>query len=255
MASFFDTAHMVLRDIKHAYRPMPLPPSNTFAGKVICITGSTTGLGLAAAQHFADLGAQEIILTTRNEVRGMAAEQFLRTMAFRQKKEFRSKITVLELEMSRYSSVVAFVNKLKRVRAGAGGIDYILLNAGVIQSQYALSPEGWQEEIQVNTLSTVLIATLLLPWLKEEGENRDTPAHLGFCTSGEHWQVDTTDWPKWAAEEGLLNHWNKRENWPVGLNGGYKISKLMLMYSIREISKLALNFDGRWVTAVRFLFA
>jgi hypothetical protein len=44
--------------------------------------------------------------------------------------------------MSRYASCVAFVDKLKKHLAGQAP-DIVTLNAGSINPQFTLSPEGW----------------------------------------------------------------------------------------------------------------
>jgi len=155
-------------------------------------------------------------------------------------------VTAMVLDMNRYSSVVAFADDLKKIRPGRGGIDFVLLNAAVIQSRFAPSPEGWQEELQVNTLSNVLLALLLLPWLRAERRNRSSPVHFAFTTSTASLSNDISQWEDWASSgEGILNHWNKEDNWPPGLSGGYNISKALLMYANRELNKLAIGPDGK----------
>lgn len=53
------------------------------------------------------------------------------------------KIEVTELDMSRYSSCVAFVESLKKNYAGQGGLDCVILNAGSATPLWTESPEGW----------------------------------------------------------------------------------------------------------------
>jgi len=60
-------------------------------------------------------------------------------------------------------------------------IDYVLLNPGLLNREFKLGEEGFEESIQVNVLSTALLALLLLPWMEEKGKGK---AHLGFVTSG-----------------------------------------------------------------------
>ncbi|RYO75460.1 hypothetical protein DL766_002547 [Monosporascus sp. MC13-8B] len=53
---------------------------------------------------------------------------------------------------------------------------------------------------------------------------------------------------KGEEESGILAHLNKEGNWPSRpLNPMYGLSKLLLEYSIREICRLALGFDGEYV--------
>lgn len=132
---------MVLRDlpfqrIKGRFFPEPLPPPGTFEAQTVLITGGTAGLGLAAALHFAQLGA-DLIITCRAKSRGDAAKEKI------QKAAPKAQVVIMELDMARYDSCVAFVAELKKVRAGQGGIDIALLNAGMLTPRFVRSPEGW----------------------------------------------------------------------------------------------------------------
>lgn len=132
---------MVLLDlpfqrIKGRFFPEPLPSPGTFEAQTVLITGGTAGLGLAAALHFARLGA-DVIITCRAKPRGEAAKEKI------QKAAPEAQVVVIKLDMARYESCVSFVAELKKVRAGQGGIDVALLNAGMLTPRYVRSPEGW----------------------------------------------------------------------------------------------------------------
>ncbi|KAK8022272.1 NAD(P)-binding protein [Apiospora rasikravindrae] len=261
MASITQIISWIVQDIYHGWSPLPLPPAGSFAGQTVCVVGGSTGLGLAAAEHCVNLGAAEVIITSRDNRRVSVAKEYLEGKAAKAaaattvgKEESpppktECRVTAMTLDMNRYSSVVAFANDLKQIRKGQGGIDFILLNAAVIQSRYIQSPEGWQEELQVNTLGNVMLTLLLLPWLRAERENRSSPAHIAFTTSTASIATDVSKWEGWSTSgEGILNHWNKKENWPPGLSGGYPVSKVMLMYADRELNKLVVGPDGKpWV--------
>lgn len=100
------------------------------------------------------------------------------------------------------------------------------------------------QNIQVNTLSTILLALLLLPWMKAERANRSAPAHLAVTGSGRHLDPNIQEWQKWASETGLLEHFSKPENWP-GASNMYAATKLMAQFSVNELVKMALGPDGR----------
>jgi NAD(P)-dependent dehydrogenase (short-subunit alcohol dehydrogenase family) len=51
-----------------------LPPTDSFTGKTILITGASGGLGLAAAVHFVNLGAKSVIITARTAAKGEQAK-------------------------------------------------------------------------------------------------------------------------------------------------------------------------------------
>ncbi|KAK4218446.1 hypothetical protein QBC37DRAFT_369056 [Rhypophila decipiens] len=49
------------RRLPRRFVPEPLPPAGTFDGQTVFIVGGTGSIGLAAAVHFANLGASVII--------------------------------------------------------------------------------------------------------------------------------------------------------------------------------------------------
>ncbi|KAH8805422.1 putative short chain dehydrogenase/ reductase [Xylogone sp. PMI_703] len=232
----------MFRRIRDKFIPEPLPPADTFQDQTVLITGGTSGLGLVSAIHFANLGA-DVIITCRNASRGELAKDSIERAT---RIKGRSKVQIMELDMSRYSSCVEFVEELKGFRKGKGGLDVVILNAGIMTTEFVESPEGWEETIQINTLNTTLLGLLLLPWMKEERVHRETPAHLVFVSSKSHLDADIASWAKWAKNGGVLRHCSKRENWSSGVlsTPSYDNSKLFLMYAVEEICKQALGPDG-----------
>ncbi|KAI0096565.1 NAD(P)-binding protein [Daldinia grandis] len=223
------------------WHPIPLPPPDTFKDQAVLVTGGTSGLGLAAAVHFVNLGASEVIITSRNTSRAKAA---LETIEKETRGRSRDRVRVLDLDMGRYASVVAFAHEVKKVRAGKGGIDFVVLNAGVLSMEFTLSDEGWEQNIQTNALSTALLGFLLLQWMKTERPNRSAPAHLAAVGSSQHLSPNIEDWAKWASETGILEHLNKPENWP-GTSPMYGATKLLAQYAVNELVEMALGPDGR----------
>jgi NAD(P)-dependent dehydrogenase (short-subunit alcohol dehydrogenase family) len=97
----------------------------------------------------------------------------------------------------------------------------------------------------VNTISTILLATLLLPHLKAQRSRRSSPAHLTLVGSGRFADPNILNWASWH-DEGILTHLSKPENWPGG-NAMYGVTMLLLQYGFRELSELAKGPDGRLV--------
>lgn len=90
-------------------------------------------------------------------------------------------VKVMHLDMGTFAGVKEFADQISKEEKV---IDAVFLNAGVQNMPgYAptISKEGWENSLQVNTLSTALLAILLLPWIKNAGKGK---AHLSFTGSG-----------------------------------------------------------------------
>ncbi|KAK3684053.1 hypothetical protein B0T22DRAFT_383724 [Podospora appendiculata] len=160
---------------------LTVTPSTDLAGKTAIITGSNTGLGLHAAHHLLSLQLSRLILAVRSPEKGEAA-------AARLRQDFPSaRIDVWPLDMSSYPSIQAFARRVADATE-TPRIDMAILNAGMHLTNLTLNPStGHDEVIQVNYLSTMLLAILLLPALKASTLRHGTPqqpSRLTIVNSG-----------------------------------------------------------------------
>lgn len=152
------------------------PPKETdLSGKVAIITGANQGLGFESARQFLSLNLSRLIVTVRSEEKGKVA-------AAKLKKEYPyATVDVWQLDMCSYASIQEFAN---RVDSELSSLDIAILNAGRSRAEFELvSSTGHEESLQVNYLSTVLLATLLLPSLKDKSPT-GTPGRLSIVSSG-----------------------------------------------------------------------
>lgn len=134
---------MSLKSLTGKFLPSPLPPADAFAGQKVLVTGGTAGLGLAAAVHFLNLGADEVIITARDASSPRAEDARQRILAGHEgAKGTAGKVSIMSLDMNSYDSCLAFAEAVKGRFAAAGGPDVVVFNAGVTNSQFRRSPEG-----------------------------------------------------------------------------------------------------------------
>ncbi|EPE27322.1 NAD(P)-binding Rossmann-fold containing protein [Glarea lozoyensis ATCC 20868] len=202
----------------------PLPPSGSFTNKHILITGGTSGLGLASAVHFINLGAPSVTITGRTLASASAAK-----LEIEKQTGTSNIVKIRELDQSTLSSSAAFAEALVKDEEK---LDIIVLNAGCYMTKFEASTEGFEMGIQVNVLGTTLLALLLLPWLKKVSNGT---GHLCVVSSGVHREVPLSTLP----QTDVLGFYSKPENFPTGKVDIYYISKLLLQYCVREVAALA----------------
>lgn len=213
---------------------IPADPQVSFAGKTILVTGANVGLGLEAAKKYAALGSERLILGVRTLSKGEnAKEQIL--SAITREDGSKPDILVWPLDMNSFVSVKQFV---ERVNAELSTLDVALLNAGVIQPTYIASPDGWEEMLQVNTLSTILLGLLLLPKLRESSEHGQHPSYLSFVSSSTHTTVDISHVQASYSSGSILTYLNSSAHFPG--RSQYGNTKLLLEYAKTSMANLPL---------------
>lgn len=217
---------------------LPLPyPDLPYDGKTVIITGSNTGLGLEAARHFTRLRAERVILAVRNLEKGEAAKKSIEGSTGRL-----GVVECWKMDMNSFAGMKEFIKKAQTLPR----LDVLILNAGLSAATWRLSPDGWEETLQVNVLSTALLALQLLPKMVSSAkENPGWTPHLVIVSSGVHsWPSVTSQISEWPLlrEQGkfgifdVLNHQQKSEK---TFEARYPVSKLLDIYIAREIAKLS----------------
>lgn len=119
--------------------PVQLPPAGTFDGHTVLIVGASSGLGLAAAVHFATLGAN-VIITSRVASRADAAKRYIEEAVGPARK---GDISCLKADLERYDSCTSFMAELKSRLPGAAALDVAVVCGGIVNSHWEESAEGW----------------------------------------------------------------------------------------------------------------
>ena len=127
-------------------------------GRVVVLTGFTSGIGLAAATRFGELGAT-LHLVGRDPGRTSSTAEGLSRQGF-------------DVHTS-----IADMGDLDAVRSIAAEIagthehlDALIHNAGALSAEYTVSPQGFEMTVASQVLGPFLLTSLLLPRL-ETGES------------------------------------------------------------------------------------
>ncbi|KAI8955492.1 hypothetical protein F4801DRAFT_529567 [Xylaria longipes] len=67
-----------------------------------------------------------------------------------------------------------------------------------------------------------------------------------LATSRHHSDPDIVKWPSWHTQGGILEHFSEKKAWPSRmLEPNYAVGKLMLMYAMENICKIAAHPGDR----------
>ena len=209
--------------------PFPTSPQTS---RIVLVTGASSGIGIEAARHYVRLGASRVILAVRSISKGETVKTDIEQSTGR-----KGVVEIWPLDYNSFESIRAFTGRVKKELPR---LDIVVLNSGVVKSQFELSPEGWEETIQVNVLSTVFLALLLLPFMKNRSRKEFIP-RLVIVGSSTHEKIKTFPVP---VSSNIIEALNKPETFGP-IQARYSLSKLLVTYATREISKLALSGTGQ----------
>lgn len=146
---------------RRGYRRMPSKGLSRYLdGRKVGITGVTSGLGLAAAQQLARLGA-DLVVVGRNRERLAFATQQIHDFAGRQ-----VHITCLEAELSSMADTKRLADVLQQDHQD---IDVWINNAGALFNEHQLTDEGHEYTLAVNAISPAILSYRLAPQIAARG--------------------------------------------------------------------------------------
>ena len=148
------------------WSPADLP---SLDGKAVLVTGATSGLGLAAAEGFARLGAA-VRLLARSEQRGERARAQIVA---------RSGNSDAQVSLCDISDLQAVRQFAERFSAQTSRLDVLVNNAGALAGERTLSVDGIELTFATNVLGPFLLTNLLVPLLEQS-----KPARIVNVSSG-----------------------------------------------------------------------
>ena len=132
------------------------------AGKVVVITGSSTGLGLIVARHAAQNGAK-LVLAARGEADLRAAESELRAMG--------ADVIAVPADVSDEGQAR---NLIARAIERFGRVDILVNNAGIISvgPVETMTVDDYKEAMETNFWGELYPTLAVLPHMRSQGSGR-----------------------------------------------------------------------------------
>lgn len=133
------------------------PIETDLTGQTVVITGGTGGLGRAAAEGIASLGARTIIVgRSQKKLDAVAAEIGGEVVGYRADLSLMSEIADLA----------------ERLLANEEHLDILINNVGVLLPQRMVTSEGLEETLAVDLAGHFLLTNLLIPRMVESAPSR-----------------------------------------------------------------------------------
>ncbi|KAL9094942.1 MAG: hypothetical protein Q9165_002892 [Trypethelium subeluteriae] len=204
----------------------PPDPIASFDGKIIIVTGSSSGLGLEACRSLVRRGVSRIILACRNVEKAKAAARDIQATTSCST----DILQVWQLDMSSYASVQAFSD---RVESELPRLDVLLGNAGLGTREFRITEDN-EEMITTNVVSTFLLGFLLHPKLRETAKRYSTQTYFTVTTS-ELYEYAKFEERK-APTGQIFATLNDRNTANMGER--YDVSKLLQVFVIKQMASL-----------------
>ncbi len=131
-------------------------------GRVVAVTGSTSGLGQVAAMSFARMGAG-VLLLARN------AEKAERVRAQIVERTDNTEVRVYQVDMSDLSAVRRVA---EAIRGSEPSLDVLINNAGSLLLRRAVSVDGYEMTLATMVLGPFVLTDGLIPLLRRSADGR-----------------------------------------------------------------------------------
>ncbi|KAF1967762.1 NAD(P)-binding protein [Bimuria novae-zelandiae CBS 107.79] len=141
------------------------------SGKVIVVTGGSSGLGKESVHQLVKHNPSKIYLTARTSARGNAAINAIESATPAAK----GKIAYLEVDMASLASVKRAAD---RVLTAESRLDILMSNAGVMAVPAGVTEDGYESQFGTNHMGPSLFTKLLLLLLSKTATAPDSDVHI-----------------------------------------------------------------------------
>lgn len=192
-------------------------------GKVIIVTGSTSGIGKEAARVIAGKNAK-LIMAVRDMEKGKAAAEEIR-------KAFSgADVEVRKLDLASIESIKSFAESFS---SDFDRLDILINNAGIMMPPYSKTADGFEIQMGTNHIGHFALSGLLMPVLKHTEGSKIVVLSSGLHARGE---IDFND----------MNWENRKYN----TQQAYADSKIANLYFAYELARrLEVSGNNPKVTA------
>jgi len=179
-------------------------------GRVVIVTGATSGLGKETARVLAGKNAR-VIMAVRNVKKG-------ENVAGEIRREFHnSDISVRDLDLSSLASIKNFTDGIKK---DYDRLDILINNAGIMMCPYSKTEDGFEIQMGTNHLGHFALTGHLMSLLnKTKGSRVVATSSIGHRTG----KIDFTDM-----------NWEKRKYNPSRAYGDSKLANLYFTYELAD---------------------
>ena len=192
-------------------RKSPQICTDNFSGKLVVITGATSGIGKVTARKYAAKGAN-ILCINRNPEKSEALQKEIEN-------EFKVKCNYKIADLSKLNEIHKIANELAHLETS---IDVLIHNAGVYLTQKELTTDGLEKVFVVHYLSSFIINYILMDKLKSQQK-----ARIILVNSEGH------RFAAWGLQLNNLN-WEKGRYSGLKSYGSAKLAQLLSMLIFAE---------------------
>ena len=192
--------------------------SHDMSGKLIIVTGSSSGIGKYTALELVSKGAK-VIFACRNEEK-------TRKVLEEVNQENRHLAIFEKIDLSSFQSVIDFA---QRIKENYEKIDILMSNAGNAPDNFRITEDGFESCIEGNFLGHVVLTYLLMEHMNENGRiiNLSSIGH-NYCFFDEDMIEKIYD------NDYVVNHFFSSI---FQMNFLYHTTKLMMIYFTQELSE------------------
>jgi len=223
-----------------------LPTTTTdLSGRTVIVTGANVGLGFEAAKAMYAMNPSRLIIAVRSLQKGEEAKKAILESTKKHappgQDRGETRLEVWELDLASFDSVKRFA---QRCVQEFDRLDVLLENAAMATGQWVVTDDGWESTIQVNVISTFMLATLLMPLVEKTAklpalnQGDHLKPHLVIISSDAH---ITATLPQ-KSQSHILNALNDKAQFAV--MDRYPASKLLEVLLTRELAHNAIFQNG-----------